>query len=515
MIEYDTRQRTGLLLGPLLFMVIMAVSANAGLDSAQCWAAATVILMAVWWITEPMPLWATALLPLVIFPMSGVATLFPVALQYFDPVNFLFLGGMFIAAAMQQWGLHRRIALTIVDTIGASPRRIVLGFMLGTAFISLWISNTATTMMMYPIGMAVLLKLSEEPSTDNKELRHFGLALMLGIAYGASIGGIGTKIGTAPNLVFVKQAATLGYDVDFVTWLKVGLPIVFIALPVVWWYLVRVAAPLPAEGFHGSKQVIASERAGLGPMNRGECVALSAILLAAFLWIFRKDIELGVFTIPGWWPYVTFGWEDVLGRSFDSLHPSLAKLLRQDSGDAVVSIVIGCALLFIPVSLRTPRFALELRRAAGIPWHLLILMGGGFAMAFGIEASGLSKTIVGLLTGVGNIHPFLIFLLVCMLTVALSEVASNTATASILLPLIAVSAGNFGVAAAPLMLAATIAASFGFMLPAGTPPNAIVFASGYITVPQMARNGFLIDLFGALLVATLCYLLAPWALGIT
>lgn len=504
---YDARQRAGLILGPLVFLAIVLAATRAGLGTPERWAAATVALMAIWWITEP--------LPLIIFPLSGVAVLFPVVLQYFDPVNFLFLGGMFIAASMQQWGLHRRIALGIIDTIGASPRRIVLGFMLGTGFISLWISNTATTMMMYPISMAVLLKLSEQAESDAEELRHFGLALMLGIAYSASIGGIGTKIGTAPNLVFVKLAGpVLGHDVDFITWLKVGLPIVFIALPVVWWYLVRIAAPLPAEGFHGSKEIIAAERAGLGPMNRGECIALVAFLLAAFLWIFRKDIELGVFTVPGWWKYITFGWEDVLGRPLASLSPPVEKLLRQDSGDAAVAIVIGCALLFIPVSLRPPRFALDLRRAAGIPWHLLILLGGGFAMAFGIETSGLSKTIATLLTGAGAVHPFMIFLMVCLLTVALSEVASNTATASILLPLIAASAANFGVAPAPLMLAASIAASFGFMLPAGTPPNAIVFASGYITVPQMARNGFLIDLFGALLVATLCYFLAPWALGI-
>ena len=510
-----TRQWAGLLLGPFLFVAIMGASAYAGLDSAQRWAAATVVLMAFWWITEPVPLWATASLPLVIFPLSGVATFFPVVLQYFDPVNFLFLGGMLIAAAMQQWGLHRRIALGIVDTIGTSPRRIVLGFMLGTGFISLWISNTATTMMMYPIGMAVLLKLAEHRNAEDVELRHFGLALMLGIAYGASIGGIGTKIGTAPNLVFVKLAEpVLGHGVDFVTWLMVGLPIVIIALPLVWWYLVRIAAPLPAEGFAGSGAVIAAERAGLGSMNRGERVVLVAFLLAAFLWIFRKDIDLGTFSIPGWWRYVTFGWEDMLGRPLDTLPAPLAKLLRQDSGDAAVAMIIGCALLFIPVSLKRLRFALALRCVAGIPWHLLILLGGGFAMAFGIEASGLSKTIAGLLTGIGQIQPFMIFLLVCMLTVALSEVASNTATASILLPLLAASAGSFGVEAAPLMLAASIAASFGFMLPAGTPPNAIVFASGYITVPQMAKNGFLIDLFGMLLVATVCYLLAPWALGI-
>src|SRR3990172_7425540 len=404
--QYGLRQRTGLILGPVLFISVSLAAGSAGLTAEQCWTAATVMLMATWWVTEPVPLWWTACLPLFVYPLIDIAPLFAVALQYIDPVNFLFLGGMLIAAAMQQWGLHRRIALAIIDSIGASPRRIVLGFMFGTAFISLWISNTATTMMMYPIGMAVLLKLSEQTGTDDKALRHFGLALMLGIAYGASIGGIGTKIGTAPNLVFVKQAATLGYDVDFITWLKVGLPIVFIALPVVWWYLVRIAAPLPAEGFHGSKQIIAAERAGLGPMNRGECVALIAFLCAAFLWIFRKDIELGAFTIPGWWRYVTFGWEDVLGRPLETLPPPVAKLLRQDSGDAAVAIIIGCALLFIPVSLRSPRFALDVRRAAGIPWHLLILLGGGFAMAFGIEVSGLSKTIPGLLTRVGDLQPF-------------------------------------------------------------------------------------------------------------
>lgn len=513
--KYDNRQRAGLVLGPILFIAISLTAGSVGLGPEQRWAAASVALMATWWITEPFPLWVTACLPLIIYPLTGIAPLFPVTLQYFDPVNFLFLGGMMIAAAMQQWGLHRRIALGIIDTIGASPRRIVLGFMLGTGFISLWISNTATAMMMYPIGMAVLLKLEEQIGTDDLLLRRFGLALMLGIAYAANIGGIGTKIGTAPNLVFVKQAAPiLGHDVDFLTWLKVGLPIVFVALPLVWWYLVRIAAPLPSEGFAGSGKVIAEERAGLGAMNRGERVVLIAFVLAALLWIFRKDIELGVFTIPGWWRYLTFGWEDLIGRSLDSLPGSLAKLLRQDSGDAAVAIFIGCTLLFIPIARRPLRFALDVRNAAHVPWHLLVLLGGGFAMAYGIQESGLSEWIAGLLTGIGQVQPFVIFLAVCLLTVALSEVASNTATASILLPLIAASAGNLGLHPAPLMLAAAMAASFGFMLPAGTPPNAIVFASGYITVPQMARNGVLIDLFGAILVATLCYLLGPWALGI-
>ena len=196
--QYGLRQRTGLILGPVLFISVSLAAGSAGLTAEQCWTAATVMLMATWWVTEPVPLWWTACLPLFVYPLIDIAPLFAVALQYIDPVNFLFLGGMLIAAAMQQWGLHRRIALAIIDSIGASPRRIVLGFMLGTAFISLWISNTATTMMMFPIGMAVLLKLNEQTGAEDPLLRRFGLALMLGIAYAASIGGVGTLVGTPP-----------------------------------------------------------------------------------------------------------------------------------------------------------------------------------------------------------------------------------------------------------------------------------------------------------------------------
>ncbi|MGQ0658934.1 MAG: SLC13 family permease [Chromatiales bacterium] len=513
---FSTRQRIGLVLGPALFVIIALTTAPLGLQFEQRWAAATVVLMATWWITEPLSLWLTACLPLVLFPLVGIEPLYAVALQYFDPVNFLFLGGMLIAAAMQQWGLHRRIALAIVGAIGAGPRRIVLGFMVATAFISLWISNTATAMMMFPIGMAVLLKFEEQTGARDPLLRRFGLALMLGIAYAASIGGIGTKIGTAPNLIFVKQASPLlGRDIDFLTWLKVGLPIVAIALPLVWLYLVRIAAPLPRHGFAGSHEIISAERAALGAMNVGERIALGAFLLAAFLWIFRKDIELGVFTIPGWWNHWPFGWEDVVGRSVESFPAPVAKLLKQDAGDSLVAMAIGLSLLLIPVALRPLRFALDLQRTVRIPWHLLVLLGGGFAMAYGIQQSGLSNWIAGLISGVGQGQPLLVFMTVCFLTLALTEVASNVATTSILLPLIAASATSLGVHPAPLMMAASIAASFGFMLPAGTPPNAIVFSSGYITVPQMARSGLAVDIFGVVLVAVMCYVFAPWALHVS
>jgi sodium-dependent dicarboxylate transporter 2/3/5 len=471
--------------------------------------------MSAWWIAEPLPLWATAALPLVLFPLLGVGSVFAVTLQYFDPINFLFLGGMFIAGAMEQWGLHRRIALVVIARIGTSPRRIVLGFMLATGFITLWISNTATAMMMFPIGMAVLWKFEEETGPDDPLLRRFGLALMLGIAYASSIGGIGTKIGTGTNLVFVKQAGSvLGHEIDFITWLKIGMPLVLVTIPLVWIYLVRVAAPLPAAGFAAGQRAVLEEHARLGPMSAGERVALIAFLTAAFLWIFRKDIELGAFTIPGWWQLVPFSWEEVLGRPLTTLPRPLAKMLAQDVGDSAVAFVVGTALFLVPVARRPWRFALEWGVAQRLSWDMLILLGGSFAMAYGIQESGLSAWMGGLLQGVGKLPPFLGLLLICGASIGLSEVASNTATASILLPLLAASASSFGLHPAPVMFAATLAASFGFMLPAGTPPNAIVFSSGYISVPQMARSGLVVDLVGAVLIALVCWLLAPWVLGI-
>ena len=498
-------------LGPLLFFGTGFGLQISGLAAAASWAAASVALMSCWWITEPIPLWATACLPIVTFPVfSGVS--FPlVVLQYFDPVNFLFLGGMWLAACMEQWGLHRRIALNIVAKIGTSPRRIVLGFMLATAFITLWISNTAAAIMMFPIGMAVLRKFEEQHSRNDELLQRFGLALMLGIAYAASIGGIGTKIGTGTNLVFVKNSP---HPVDFVTWAKIGMPVVLISIPLVWFYLVRFGAKLPDRDFPGGAQAIHEERARLRKMNPGEIVALIAFLTAAFLWIFRKDIELGAFTLPGWSRLNPWDWGDLL--PLDRWSAPLRNLFT-NTGDAAVAMVVAGILFFIPVKRSrpgAPRFALSITSARRISWGMLVLLGGGFAMAYGIQASGLSNSIAENLAFVGKLNPLLAGFVVAFIAVGLTEVASNTATASILLPILAASAASLGLEPLPIMLTATMAASFGFMLPAGTPPNAIVYASGYITVPQMARSGFVVDIFGAILVTLICYFLAPWALGL-
>ena len=514
--RFDGRGRVGLVLGPILFVLVGLWLGSQDLSFEARWVGALVALMATWWITEPLPLWATACLPVLALPILGVARPYEVVLQYFDPVNFLFLGGMMIAASMQQWGLHRRIALSIIAAIGASPRRIVLGFMLATAFVSLWISNTATTVMMFPIAMAVLLKIGEQLDKDDPLLRRFGLALMLGIAYAASIGGIGTKIGTAPNIIMVKQAATvLGRDLDFATWLTIGLPVVVVALPLVYLFLVHVSAPIPAIGFPGGAEVISRERAELGRMSRGERVAFVGFLSAALLWIFRNNIELGAVTIPGWWSLVTFGWQDILSVRLDDLPKALAKLMKQDLGDAAVAMGVAGALLLIPITLRPLRFALDIQRAACVHWSLLVLLGGGLAMAYGMQQSGLSTWLGAQLQGIGHVGPYEAIVLVSFASLALTEVASNVATASIMVPIVAAGAQGFDLHPAPLMFAATMSASFGFMLPAGTPPNAIVYSSGYITVPQMVRAGVAVDIFGALLVATMCYFIVPWALKLT
>jgi solute carrier family 13 (sodium-dependent dicarboxylate transporter), member 2/3/5 len=509
--SFGLRQQIGLLAGSLVFLVL---GLGLPLEAQARWAAATVALMSVWWITEPLPLWATACLPLIIFPIAGVGEWRWVILQYFDPLNFLFLGGMLIAAAMEQWGLHRRVALGVVGSIGASPRRIVLGFMLATGFISLWISNTAAAVMMFPIAMAVLLKFQEQAAPGDLQVKKFGLALMLGIAYSASIGGMGTKIGTGTNAIFINNVKPLNLEIDFLTWLKVGMPVVLITLPLVWLYLVRIAAPLPAQEFPGTREAIHEARSTLGRMNFGERIAGIAFVSAALLWIFRRDMDLSVVMIPGWSRLIPFSVEDVVGQKLADLPKPLARVLGGEIGDAGVALCCALPLLLIPVQSKPLRMALSLRTARGISWGLLVMLGGGFAMAYGIQASGLAEVIKNHLGQVATLPPFVAMLLVCMIATLMTEVASNTATASILLPIISASHEHFGVHTAPLMMGITLSASFGFMLPAGTPPNAVAYSSGYITAPEMARCGIIVDIFGTILVAVICYFLAPLALGL-
>jgi sodium-dependent dicarboxylate transporter 2/3/5 len=418
----------------------------------------------------------------VVFPVSGVFSPDPLegalrtGLPYLDAYVFLFLGGMCIAAAMQQWSLHRRIALAVLRAVGTRPSGILLGFLAGTAFVSLWISNTATAAMMFPIGMAVIVQL--EARGGGLRLEHFGCAIMLAIAYGANVGGIGTKIGTGPNGIFAGFAAQRGVELSFVEFAAVGFPFVVLFLPLVWLALVRIGRrdALDAEA---GRAALAEELARLGPVQAGERVVLAVFLAAVALWIAGKPLT------------------ELAAR---------ASGLRVPTARVEAAVAMGAAFLLLLWRVGDRR-ALELRALRRIPWRTLVLLGGGLSMAAGIEASGLSAWLGDELRALRGMPPLAQVVLASLVTVALSAVASNVATIAVMLNVLVESVSP-GCALAALF-AATIASSCDFALPAGTPPNAIVFGSGYVTIPRMARTGVVLDLAAALLAAAWCWLAVP------
>ncbi len=449
-------------------------------------AAGVTAWMAIWWIGEALPLWCTALIPLALYPFARVygdgfgANLWGAFAPYVDPYIFLFLGGMGIAAAMQQWNLHRRLALGIMERIGTDPRRLLAGVLVATAFISLWITNTATATMMMPIGVALIAQLEIRSGT---RLRNYGMAIMLAIAYGSNLGGIGTKIGTAPNGQFAGFLERMGKSVSFVEFLFVGLPFVLMLLPLLWWMLWRLGRK---DGLAGdAREVVHRELAALGAVLRPERIVAGVFLCAAALWIVSKPLV-------------------------DALAP-LAAPWKPGTAHVEGAVAIAAAALLLLVWRFRGRQVLEVRALGKVPWETLLLLGGGFAMAAGIQQSGLSGWMGAQLAGIATLPPLAQIVLAALATVALSAVASNTATIAVMLPVLKD-------AAAPEMMtsvlfAATIAASCDFALPAGTPPNAIVFGSGYVRIPVMARIGVQLDLVAALVAALWCWAVVPFVLG--
>lgn len=468
----------GLLAGAAAFAALVAVESplqhHGPYGARPARAAAVTALMAIFWVTEALPIALTALAPLILFPALGVLGPLDAARPYADSYIFLFAGGMAIAAAMQQWDLHRRIALGILHAIGTDARRTLAGVLAATAFISLWISNTATAAMMLPIGLAIVAQLERRAGVA--KLPGFGAAIMLAIAYAANVGGIGTKIGTAPNAQFAGFLAQQhGRDVSFLAFMAVGLPFVLLFLPVVWLALWRVArrdAPRddPGEG------AIRRERAALGPLRRPEKIVLGVFAATAAVWIAGLPIARALSVRPA----------DVEG------------------GAAIAAAV---ALALWPVG---GRRVLELRSLRGLHWGALVLLGGGFSMAHGVKESGLSDYLAARLATVRDLAPFLQIEVAAIATVALSAVASNTATIAIMLNVLSTSVAPE--AAPAVLFAATIGASCDFALPAGTPPNAMVFASGYVTVPRMAKTGIVLDVLAALLAGAWCAAVVPLVL---
>jgi len=454
-----------------------------GLSVAGFRAAGVGLAMGLLWMTEALPLPITALLPLVLFPMFGVATLKEASMPFADSVIFLYMGGFMMSLAMQRWGLHRRIAMHLIARTGTRARSIVWGFLLATALLSMWVSNTATTMMMLPIALSVAQLLGKK---DGESL--FPAALMLAIAYGATIGGLGTPIGTPTNAVFIGFAEKNGISVSFLKWMTVGVPLMALALPVTHWILTRFSFHLENDEVEGAKELIQSEIAGLGKMNRGEWVTALVFASAALCWVGRQFVV--------------------------DLLPSAPIWLKTSSADTIIALLGAMLLFVVPVSLKKGQFVLEWKQASKLPWDVLILFGGGLSVAAAFESTLFAQWLGAQAAVLQGLPLWMIIGIIVLSIIFLSELASNVATCTAFLPVAAALAVGMG--SHPLLLAvpATLAASAAFMLPVGTPPNAIVFGTGLVTMRQMVRAGIWLNLSFAVMITLFGVTLVRWVFGV-
>lgn len=453
------------------------------------------LIMSVFWLGETIPIAATSIIPLFLLPLLGIVPAEKIATAYGSDITLLFMTGFFIATAIKKWNLHRRIALNIIKIVGTKPERLILGFMLGTAAISMWISNTATTLMMLPIAVATIEQtVKANPNIDVKKT--MGTSLMLGIAYGANIGGIGTPIGTPPNLIFLAQLKAIFPEISAITffqWIMVGFPIVVIFVCLSWLYLTKIGSPIPEEfTLSGEAEIIEQELEELGPISSGEKYVAILFAMTAFLWIFRADILIGDLTIIGWSSY--------LG-------------VRDFVTDSTVGALISVIMFLIAVKndKGENRHLLDWDTAVKIPWEILLLLGGGLAISQGFLASGLSSFLGDkLLFLLEKLPLFVVAIATCIAVNILTEFISNTALTSLMMPILAIAAGTIDINPELLMLPAAIAASFAFMLPAATGPNAIVYSENYFPISIMAKTGFAVNIIGLiLLVLTTNFILFP------
>lgn len=480
-------------------------------SAAGCRVAGIAALMGVWWLTEAIPLAATAMLPLVLFPILRIMPVKDAAAPFGDDLIFLFLGGFMLQLAMERWGLHRRIALVIILFVGTRPARLVAGIMLATAVLSMWISNAASAAMMLPIGMSLCQLVAaraggaaraagaeqpiDVPGHPQLRVRNLGRCVMIGIAWAATIGGIATPIGTAPNVMLRGYLNSAGLaSPTFAQWMMLCGPMAAGFLVLAWVLLTRVffpvggGSPRDAERTEAAdeRRLLRAELAGLGPVKVGEWATMAIFSLAVVGWLFSDPIShlLGVVRTTGTGP--------------DAKSVPLIT-------DAVVAMVAGLLVFVIPVSIKPQVFVLDWKHASRVPYGVLLLFGGGLALAKGIDVTGLDDALGNAMHGMRGMHPLVVTLVVCATTVFLSEFMSNTALTAALLPIVGSVAAALSMEPLWLLLPMTMGASCAFMMPAGTPPSAITFSSGYYTIRDMAKTGLVMNLIGVLLISVMVY----------
>ena len=473
----------GLILGPILFSVIMIFVNAEGLSyEAKCILASTA-WMAVWWVTECVPISVTALLPIVLFPLTGGMDLSTTTAAYGHKLVFLFVGGFLIALAIEKWHLHKRLALNIIRVTGSNKSRVILGFMLATAFLSMWISNTATSIMILPVGLAIISQLKDDPKTVENENEFFGKSLMIAIAYSASIGGMATLIGTPPNMVLAGVVEeSYGIKLNMFDWMKFGIPLSSFLLIICWFYLTKIAFKFKNEEFSAGRNEIQRQIKKLGRFSNEEIKVLIVFTLTALGWIFRGSIE--------------------------TIFPMI--------DDTIIAIFFAVSLFIIPTkNQKTNTTLLVWNDTVKLPWGILILFGGGMAIASAFGKSGLALWIADLLENLNDVSLFLIILIVVTSINLLTEVTSNMATTAMLLPVLVTIALAIDVHPYFLLVAATLAASCAFMLPISTPPNAVVFGSGFLKIEDMFKKGVWMNLISIITITLVVYYILPYVFEMT
>lgn len=455
-----------------------------GLKPDACKAVAVAVLMVVWWITEALPMPAVALVPLVLLPLLGVSTLAEVSVSYSNPVVFLFMGGFMIGLAIEKWNLHKRIALHIVNRTGTSGDRIILGFIIATGFISMWLSNTATTMMMLPIALSVIVVMKEHEK-PGPGLHNFSLVLMLVIAYASNIGGMATIVGTPPNVAFIGFIEKkYGYTIQFFDWMLVCAPLALMLLAALYVVLTKWLFPNRISSSHEASAFIRKEIGGLGSLSVAEKRVLAVFICTATLWI-TKDLFNGL------------------------------KLFRLD--DSMIAITGALALFAIPsgtVKEQKSCMLLAWEDTSKMAWGILLLFGGGIALAGSLEKVGVMEQIGNWLAGFSHMGGFALVLVVVVVSIFLSELMSNVAQVIVLAPVLAALADALHLDPLLLGLPMTLAASAASMMPMGTPPNAIVFSSGFVKMKDMLRAGFVMNLISIAVITLFCWYVLPWVMGV-